>query len=60
VRRRATETNRKKALERAQARADAMGKEEGEQYMKEYVKRSEYARARYQAKKKENQAGSKL
>jgi len=51
VRKRATETNRKRTLERAQARADAMDEEEGERYMKDYVKRSEYARAKYQASK---------
>ena len=60
VRKRATETNRARALERAQAKADKMGKEEGVRYMEWYKMNSERNRAKYQAKKLAKMAGSSV
>jgi len=60
VRKRATETKRARALERAQAKADEMGKEEGVRYMEWYKMNSERNRANYQARKLAKMAGSSV
>tara|TARA_B100000927_G_scaffold192051_1_gene154886 strand:+ start:282 stop:1313 length:1032 start_codon:yes stop_codon:yes gene_type:complete len=60
VRKRATETKRARGLERAQARANEMGEEEGARYMERYMKNSERNRAKYEAEKLARVTGSSV